>query len=137
MRQNTSKIIVYTSTLDPTLADGIRNLSICMNNINEILGVVMAERLVPGTSPEVQMIEEASIVSQHSHSQSSKFIFPSSVANSRKPLKQKPLGDSKTWATAVSRGTKRAQQVKGTQPPSSSEARMQETQVIRQRKTHL
>jgi len=111
---------------DPTLADGIRNLSICMNNINEILGVVMAERLVPGTSPDVQMIDEVSSVSQHSHSQSSKFIFPASAANNRKPLKQKPLGDAETWATAVSRGTKRAQQVKGNLPPPSSESRMQD-----------
>jgi hypothetical protein len=111
---------------EPTLADGIRNLSICMNNINEILGVVMAERLVPGTSPDVQMIEEVHSNSQQSQSQSSKFVFPSSAANSRKPLKQRPLGDSETWATTVSRGTKRAQQVKGNQPPPSSEARMQD-----------
>jgi hypothetical protein len=109
---------------DPTLADGIKNLSICMNNINEILGVVMAERLVPGPSPEVQIFEEAPPSSQTNQvnqvSQVSQFSFSSAAINSRKPLKQKPLGDSDSWATAVSRNTKKALQVKGNsqQPPS-------------------
>jgi hypothetical protein len=75
---------------DPTLADGIRNLSICMNNINEILGVVMAERLVPGSSPEVQIFEEAPLSSQTNQvnqvSQVSHFSFSSAAINSRKPL---------------------------------------------------
>jgi hypothetical protein len=92
---------------DPILAEGIRNLSICMNNINEILGVVMAERLVPGTSPVIQTCAEVS------DSQNSKFQFPTAAENRRKPLNQKPLGDSETWATAVSRNTKRAQQSTG------------------------
>jgi len=38
--------------------------------------------------------------------------------NSRKPLKQKPLGDTESWATAVSRNTKRAQQVKSLPQPT-------------------
>jgi hypothetical protein len=97
---------------DTVLADGIRNLSICMNSINDILGVVMAERLVPGTSPDVQICEELNGGIQ---SQASQFPFSSTSVNSRKPLKQKPLGDSETWATAISRGSKRAQQVKGNQ----------------------
>jgi len=100
---------------DPTLADGIRNLSICMNNINEILGVVMAERLVPGPSPEVQIFEEVPLSSQASQvnqvNQVSHFSFSTAANNSRKPLKQKPLGDSDSWAIAVSRNTRKAQQV--------------------------
>jgi hypothetical protein len=118
LKVNDENKVMLTRTLDsiadykgndPVLADGIRNLSICMDSINEILGVVMAERLVPGTSPDVQIYEE---VSGGSQSQASKFSFSSTAANSRKPLKQKPLGDSDTWATAVSRGSKKAQQVK-------------------------
>jgi hypothetical protein len=107
---------------EPVLADGIRNLTICMNNLNEILGVVMAERLVPGSSPEVQIFEEVNTASQQP--ETSKFSFSSAVMNNRKPLKQKPLGDTESWATAVSRNTKRAQQVKGSQipPPSGAEA---------------
>jgi hypothetical protein len=93
---------------DPILAEGIRNLSICMNNINEILGVVMAERLVPGPSPEVQFCKEVS-----GENQNSKFQYPSAAELNRKPLKQKPLGDTETWATAVSRNTKRTQQSQG------------------------
>jgi hypothetical protein len=93
---------------DPILAEGIRNLSICMNNINEILGVVMAERLVPGPSPEVQFCKEVS-----GENQNSKFQYPSAAEQNRKPLKQKPLGDTETWATAVSRNTKRTQQSQG------------------------
>ncbi len=104
---------------EPVLADGIRNLSICMNSINEILGIVMAERLVPGSSPEVEIFEEVSVNSQQS--QASKFQFPTAAANSRKPLKQKPLGDTESWATAVSRNTKKAQQVKNNPPPTHSE----------------
>ena len=107
---------------DPILAEGIRNLSICMNNINEILGVVMAERLVPGPSPEVQQYVEV-----NENSQSSKFLFPSAAENSRKPLNQKPLGDSETWATAVSRNTKRTQQSKGN---SSNQSGVQEQVII-------
>jgi hypothetical protein len=101
---------------EPVLAEGIRNLSICMNSINEILGIVMAERLIPGTSPEIQICEEVSENSQQS--QQPKFLFPPSSVNSRKPLKQKPLGDTESWATAVSRNTKRAQQVKGLPQPT-------------------
>jgi hypothetical protein len=93
---------------DPILAEGIRNLSICMNNINEILGVVMAERLVPGPSPEVQFCKEVS-----GENQNTKFQYPSAAELNRKPLKQKPLGDTETWATAVSRNTKRTQQSQG------------------------
>jgi hypothetical protein len=103
---------------DPVLAEGIRNLSICMNNINEILGVVMAERLVPGSSPEVQIFDEVPSASQTTQtSQVSQFPFSSSAVNNRKPLKQKPLGDSDSWATAVSRNAKKAQQAKGKPHP--------------------
>jgi len=105
---------------DPVLADGIRNLSLCMNNLNEILGVVMAERLVPGSSPEVQIFEEVNTVSQQP--EISKFSFSSAAVNNRKPLKQKPLGDTESWATAVSRTTKRSQQVKSSLnlPPTTT-----------------
>jgi hypothetical protein len=103
---------------EPVLADGICNLTICMNNLNEILGVVMAERLVPGSSPEVQIFKEVNIGSQQS--EVSKFPFSSAAVNSRKPLKQKPLGDTESWATAVSRNTKRSQEVKGNQVPPPS-----------------
>ncbi len=89
----------------------------------------MAERLVPGPSPEVQIFEEAPLSSQPSQvnqvSQVSHFSFSSAAINSRKPLKQKPLGDSDSWATAVSRNTRKAQQVKGNSqhpPPSGPPA---------------
>ncbi len=42
-----------------------------------------------------------------------KFQYPSAAELNRKPLKQKPLGDTETWATAVSRNTKRTQQSQG------------------------
>jgi hypothetical protein len=37
---------------DPVLANNIYVLATCMNSINDILGTVMAERLVPGKSPD-------------------------------------------------------------------------------------
>ena len=38
---------------DQVICDAIRDLSIGMNGINDILGVLMAERLIPGESPEI------------------------------------------------------------------------------------
>jgi hypothetical protein len=109
MLKRTLDIISDYKGNEPVLAEGIRNLSICMNSINEIMGVVMAERLIPGSSPEVHIFEETLSASQPSQTnQVSQFSFSSSAANSRKPLKQKPLGDSDSWATAVSRNTKKA-----------------------------
>ncbi|MFN9905377.1 MAG: hypothetical protein ACK56F_04530, partial [bacterium] len=37
---------------DPVLCAAIRDLSIGMNGLNDILGVLMAERLIPGNSPD-------------------------------------------------------------------------------------
>jgi hypothetical protein len=95
---------------DPVLANNIYALASCMNSFGDILGTVMAERLIPGKSPdEISGDEDCEEVSE----QSSTFLFPPPVA-SRKPLKQQPLGNTESWATAVSRNTKRSQQVKKT-----------------------
>jgi hypothetical protein len=81
-----------------------------MSSFNDILGPVMAERLIPGKSPdEISGDEDCEEVSE----QRSTFLFPPPVI-SRKPLKQQPLGNTESWATAVSRNTKRSQQVKKT-----------------------
>jgi hypothetical protein len=96
---------------DPVLANNIYALASCMNSFNDILGTVMAERLIPGKSPDAcPGDEECEEVSE----QSSTFLFPP-PNNSRKPLKQQPLGNTETWATAVSRNTKKLQQVKKAQ----------------------
>jgi hypothetical protein len=96
---------------DPILANNIYALATCMNSFNDILGTVMAERLVPGKSPDAcSEDEDCEVVSEPASS----FLFPPPV-NSRKPLKQQPLGNTESWATAVSRNTKKAQQVKKTQ----------------------
>jgi hypothetical protein len=96
---------------DPVLANNIYVLASCMNSFNDILGTVMAERLIPGKSPDaISGDDDCEVVSEPCSS----FLFPPPV-NSRKPLKQQPLGNTETWATAVSRNTKRAQQVKKTQ----------------------
>jgi hypothetical protein len=95
---------------DPVLANNIYALASCMNSFGDILGTVMAERLIPGNSPDgISGDEECEEVSE----QSSTFLFPPPVI-SRKPLKQQPLGNTESWATAVSRNTKRSQQVKKT-----------------------
>jgi hypothetical protein len=77
-----------------------------MNSMNDILGIVMAERLIPGSSPEVTVIEP-----EKGGNNQSNFPFPP-VNNSRKPLNQQPIGNTESWSTAVSRQTKKAQQVK-------------------------
>ena len=42
---------------DPVVTGCVKSLAISMNSINDILGVVMAERLIPGSSPEVTVVE--------------------------------------------------------------------------------
>jgi hypothetical protein len=96
---------------NPILANNIYVLATCMNSINDILGTVLAERLVPGKSPDsCSGDEECEEVSE----QQSNFLFPPPV-NSRKPLRQQPLGKTESWATAVSRNSRKTQQVKKTQ----------------------
>jgi hypothetical protein len=94
---------------NPVLCDAIRDLSIGMNGINDILGVLMAERLIPGESPEI-------IVSTNSDSSQgatclppTKFPFNSGkdVNNSRRHLNQAPLGDHNSWATVAGRKQQR------------------------------
>jgi hypothetical protein len=112
---------------DPIISCCVKSLAITMNSMNDILGVVMAERLIPGSSPEVTVIE-----SDTGGNSQSNFPFPP-VKNSRKPLNQQPLGNTESWSTVVSRQTKKAQQVKnhvsnpvmqqnGTQGQSNSQA---------------
>jgi hypothetical protein len=89
-----------------------------MNSINDILGVVMAERLIPGNSPEVTVVETVTGGGSQTN-----FPFPP-ANNSRKPLNQPPLGNTESWSTAVSRQTKKAQQVRkqGSNPPLQQNA---------------
>jgi hypothetical protein len=114
------------------LANNIYALATCMNSFNNILGTVMAERLIPGKSPDACSVDEdCEVVSESC----SNFLFPPPT-NSRKPLKQQPLGNTESWATAVSRHTKRSQQVKKTQdhsrkPPLSQGASTVPPQVTR------
>jgi hypothetical protein len=91
---------------DPIVSGCVKSLAITMNSMNDILGVVMAERLIPGTSPEVTVVETVTGVNTQSN-----FPFPP-VNNPRKPLNQQPIGNTESWSTAVSRQTKKAQQVK-------------------------
>ncbi len=108
----------HTGT-DPIVTGCVKSLAITMNSINDVLGVVMAERLIPGSSPEVTVCETIITIPD---GESTNFPFPPQVNNSRKPLKQKPLGDSETWATAVSRQTKRQNQSKNQNlPPKNSQ----------------
>jgi hypothetical protein len=91
---------------DPIVSGCVKSLAITMNSMNDILGIVMAERLIPGSSPEVTVIEH-----EKGGNNQSNFPFPP-VNNSRKPLNQQPIGNTESWSTAVSRQTKKAQQVK-------------------------
>jgi hypothetical protein len=94
---------------DPVVTGCVKSLAITMNSINDVLGVVMAERLIPGSSPEVTVIEPETAGTSQSN-----FPFPPVRNTSRKPLNQQPLGNTESWSTAVSRQTKKAQQVKNT-----------------------
>jgi hypothetical protein len=98
---------------DTVIAENIRSLSLCVNSINDILGTVMAERLIPGNSPDVVICEETQV---SSGTNQTSFPFPSNnnnnTNNSRKPLQQQPLGNTESWATAVGRNKKKEQQVR-------------------------
>jgi len=93
---------------DTVIAENIRSLSLCVNSINEILGTVMAERLIPGNSPDVVICEETQV---SVGTDQTNFPFPSNN-NNRKPLQQQPLGNTESWVTAVSRNKKKEQQVR-------------------------
>jgi hypothetical protein len=91
---------------NPLFCDAIRDLSLGMNGINDILGVLMAERLIPGESPEI--LEENNAVEGLQGATGlihSSFPFPQGKdgGNHRKHLQQAPLGDHDTWAKAVGR----------------------------------
>ncbi len=88
-----AKLADYSGN-DPVLCDSIRELTVGFNGINEIMGVLLAERLFPG-SPNVPPASE--------------FTFPptQNKVNSRKPLNQPPLGETGSWVTAVKHGNKK------------------------------
>jgi hypothetical protein len=118
---------------DSVIAANVRSLSLCMNSINDILATVMAERLVPGDSPEVVDCEvEPDLSGNHQ----SAFQFPPSNS-SRQLLKQQPLGNTETWATAVGKNKKKTQSVQNT--PSKpdiqpAEKVVQSSEVIQESK---
>jgi hypothetical protein len=92
---------------DPLLCNSIRDLSIGMNGINDILGILLAERLIPGTSPEPIVIDDQPEETQGASA--TQFSFPPGNLsnNPRKPLNQQPLGNTSAWLTAVSKNKAR------------------------------
>jgi hypothetical protein len=102
----------YSGT-DPVLCDAIRDLSIGMNGMNDILGILMAERLIPGESPEIVEISSVDDSMGATCLPPSRFPFNSGKDsnNSRKPLNQAPLGDHNSWATVAGRKPQRKEQL--------------------------
>jgi hypothetical protein len=99
---------------DSILCAAIMELSIGMNGMNDILGVLMAERLIPGNSPDpivpvVNVEEECLGASSLPPPPPSRFNFNQSNPgnNPRRTLQQAPLGDQDTWAKAVGRKQQR------------------------------
>jgi hypothetical protein len=98
---------------DSILCAAIMELSIGMNSMNDILGVLMAERLIPGNSPEpvvrVNVEDDCQGASSLPPPPPSRFTFNQSNPgnNPRRTLQQAPLGDQDTWAKAVGRRQQR------------------------------
>jgi hypothetical protein len=89
------------------ICDSIRDITVGFNGLNEILGVLLAERLFPGSSPDpVVIVNTASNAQDPPSAQPTEFVFPPkpTQVNARKPLNQPPLGESGSWATAVRHG---------------------------------
>jgi hypothetical protein len=105
---------------DSTIAANIRSLALCMNSLNDILGTVMAERLVPGNIPDGMDCDDEPEVIVNSKPT---FSFPPSNS-SRQPLKQQPLGNTETWATAVGKNKKKAPQDQRNKPVLQQEDRV-------------
>jgi len=51
-----AKLADYTGN-EPLLCDSIRDLTVGFNGLNEIMGVLLAERLFPGSSPDLVVID--------------------------------------------------------------------------------
>jgi hypothetical protein len=107
-----AKLADYSGT-DPLLCDSIRELTVGFNGINEIMGVLLAERLFPGTSPDLVVIDNPHIPTSKVQPapQATEFTFPptQTKVNQRKPLNQPPLGETSAWITAVKQGNKKQQ----------------------------
>jgi hypothetical protein len=105
-----AKLADYSGT-DPVLCDSIRELTVGFNGINEIMGVLLAERLFPGTSPDLVVIDNTPNPTSHGPNvpPASEFTFPptQNKVNTRKPLNQAPLGETGSWVTAVKHGNKK------------------------------
>jgi hypothetical protein len=50
-----AKLADYSGN-EPLLCDSVRDLTVGFNGLNEILGVLLAERLFPGSSPDLVVI---------------------------------------------------------------------------------
>jgi hypothetical protein len=105
-----AKLADYTGN-EPLLCDSIRDLTVGFNGLNEIIGVLLAERLFPGSSPDLVVIDNSPNPNPQAQpvTQSSEFIFPptQNKVNQRKPLNQPPLGETSAWITAVKQGNKK------------------------------
>jgi hypothetical protein len=80
---------------EPILCDSIRDITVGFNGLNEILGVLLAERLFPGSSPDpVVIVNSASTAEETPSVPPTEFIFPpkQNQVNARKPLNQPPIG---------------------------------------------
>jgi len=108
---------------EPIICDSVRDLTVGFNGINEILGVLLAERLFPGPSPDpVVIVDTASTAQETTSAQHTEFVFPpkQKQVNPRKPLNQPPLGETGTWATAVRHGKQKQAQAQAQQSTMSS-----------------
>jgi hypothetical protein len=116
---------------EPIICDSVRDLTVGFNGINEILGVLLAERLFPGSSPDpVVIVDTASTAQETNSAQHTEFVFPpkQKQVNPRKPLNQPPLGETGTWATAVRHGKQKQAQAQA-QPSTMSSRWFQEEET--------
>jgi hypothetical protein len=77
------------------------------------MGVLLAERLFPGSSPDpIVIVDTASNAQETPSAQPTEFVFPpkQKQVNARKPLNQPPLGETGSWATAVRHGKQKQAQ---------------------------
>jgi len=98
----------YTGN-ETVIAESIRELALGVSSLNDIIGILLAERLVPGESPN-PLVDETPVPTGNStrstgtvpKNNNTMSMNNTNQGNNRQPLRQEPLGGPPTWATVAS-----------------------------------
>jgi hypothetical protein len=132
MYENIMDDLAETVSLDHTVSSVLKALTKGMKDSNEILGILLAERLENRSEQKKEKVSPVVIVSDDD-------CFP--VLNTtqknngrQKPLQQAPLG-GENWSTVVNKKGKKANNTQGNQGNKDTAKVPQETNVVSEEKS--